>query len=217
LRIVVIGASGHIGGCIFQEALRRGHATTAAVRDVSTFEATPATVVAVDVFGQAALAAAIAGADVVVSAVGHSASLDDHDYYARAARSLIGVLRAAGTGTGRPRLLVVGGFGSLQTEPGVQFADSGRVPDHAVPEIVGQRDALTYYRTIEDVQWTYFSPPPGGIWPGERTGTYRTALDTYPGGGKSHETRVTREDFAVAVIDEAERPQHLFACVAVAN
>ncbi|HET6212206.1 MAG TPA: NAD(P)H-binding protein [Micromonosporaceae bacterium] len=215
MRITVIGASGRIGGCIMREALRRGHAVTAVVRDGFRGDhgesALP--VVRADVFDPVAVAAVLADCDVLVSAVGHAASLDDQGYYERAARSLVQALR--GCGTGAPRLLVVGGFGSLRGETGTQLADAGGYPDHAVPEIVGQRDALTYYRTVTDVRWTYISPPPGGIGPGPRTGGYRTARDGLP--GRPGGLRVSTEDFAVAVLDEAERAEHLFACLTVAS
>jgi len=214
MRVTVIGASGRIGRRIVAEAVSRGHEVVAAVRDpaVSNVDFN-GRVVGADVFDPAAVAEAVAGCDVVVSAVGHAASLDDRGYYVRAARSLVEALRPLGDGG--PRLLVVGGFGSLERAPGIQFADSDGLPEHAAPEIVGQRDALTYLRGVADVRWTYFSPPPGGIAPGERTGSYRAVRDRVDGDPRTN--TVSMEDFAVAVVDEAERAEHVFSCVGVTN
>ena len=207
MRLAIIGASGRIGGCVVQEALDRGHTVTAVVRDVTSLD--PAiTVLGGDVFHPKDIAAAIAGSEVVVSAVGHAATLDDVSFYSRAARSLVAALRLTPA-----RLLVVGGFGSLLRASGAQFADAAGLPDHAAPEIVGQRDALTYLRSVSDVRWTYLSPPPGGIWPGERSGSYRLGRDGLS--GKPGDSRITLADFAVAVLDEAERAEHPFACLAV--
>jgi putative NADH-flavin reductase len=210
MRVAVIGASGRIGGRIVAEALDRQHAVIAAVRH----ESSPGDAYErADVFDPASVAAVAAGCDVVVSAVGHAARLDDRGYYVRAARSLVEALR--GFADDRPRMLVVGGFGSLEAAPGTQFADAGGFPDDAAPEIVGQRDALTYYRSITDVVWTYLSPPPGGIAPGERTGVYRISRDRVE--GEPGASLISMEDFAVAVVDESERSEYPFACVAVSG
>lgn len=214
MRLAVVGASGRIGGCVVREALMRQHAVTAMVRDESAFKPSlvddpSLTVARADVFQPATLSAAAGDAQVVISAAGHAATLGDQDYYVRAAQSLVSAVRALGTDG--PRLLVVGGFGALESAPGSQFADQGGFPGHAAPEILGQRDALTYYRTVTDVRWTYISPPPGGIKLGaERTGTYQSARDQAVTG---EERPISAEDFAIAVLDEAERAENLFACI----
>src|SRR5215475_3620643 len=223
VRVSVIGASGRIGGRIVQEAMARGHHAIAVVRDASLFDDSKLpnrgrddgslVVSQADVFDAETVAAAISGADVAVSAIGHAAQLQDAGYYVRAARSLVQALRSLGPSA--PRLLIVGGFGSLETASGVLFADAGGYPDHAAAEIVGQRDALAFYRTVDDVQWTYIAPLPGGIRPGERTGSYRASRNRVD--GEPRESRISIEDFAVAVIDEAERAQHVFGCITVTN
>jgi uncharacterized protein len=218
MRLAVIGASGRIGGCILREALMREHAVTALVRDESAFKSSQVddrslTVTQADVFQPATISAAVGDSQVMISAVGHAATLEDQGYYVRAAQSLVTAVRALSAGG--PRLLVVGGFGSLESAPGSQLADHGGFPDHAAPEILGQRDALTYYRTVTDVRWTYISPPPGGIHlGGERTGLYRSARDRVVAG---EPRRISTEDFAIAVLDEAERAENLFACISVAH
>ena len=211
VRLAVIGAAGRIGSRIVAEALGRGYEVTMVVRDRSRVDGTADRVVEADVFDPAAVAAAVAGADVVVNAAGHAATLDDADFYARAARSVVAALRALDQ---TPRLIVVGGFGSLGDGTGHQYADRPDLPATAAPEIVGQRDALTFYRGVGDLHWTYLSPPPGGIAPGERTGTYQLALDLI-GDRDVASTLISMEDYAVAVLDEAERAEYPHACVVV--
>ena len=55
-------------------------------------------------------------------------------------------------------------------------------------------------------EWTYLSPP-AILEPGERTGHYRLGGDTLvvDDDGAS---RISMEDFAVAILDEAETPKH---------
>jgi putative NADH-flavin reductase len=220
MRLAVIGGAGRIGSRIVAEALGRGHEVTAVVRDRSGLSGGPGEAVEpetvakraeADVFVPSSVARAVSGAEVVVNAAGHAAQLDDDSFYTRAARSVVAALRTLDP---PPRLLVVGGFGSLRDPSGGQYADRPGLPPQAVPEIVGQRDALTYYRGVEDLHWTYVSPPPGGIAPGERTGTYLLARDTV-GDREVSTTLVSMEDYAVAVVDEAERAEHRHACIVV--
>ena len=103
-----------------------------------------------------------------------------------------------------PRLTVVGGVGSLESSSGQILLY--RVPLEHRPEHLGQKVALDYYRTVSDVQWTYLSPP-GSIAPGKRTGVFRLGEDRalIDDKGQSH---ISMEDYAAALINEAENPQH---------
>jgi putative NADH-flavin reductase len=51
------------------------------------------------------------------------------------------------------------------------------------------------------LDWTYLSPAPE-MGPGERTGRYVSGLDKPVGNS------ITFDDFAVALVDEIERPSH---------
>ncbi len=108
-----------------------------------------------------------------------------------------------------PRLIYVGGAGSLEIKPGVLYADSLPIfmPRSIRQEVQGHVLTLEYLRTVEDVQWTYISPAKKFA-PGKRTGIYRIGGDQmfFDKKGKS---KISMEDFAVALIDEAENSQHL--------
>lgn len=191
---------------IVREALDRGHHVTVIARDPSRVDATHERLQLRqgDVLDKAQISRLIAGQDVVVSAVGSArAKTPEPSLYRKTAESLVSVLR--GLGEKAPRLIVVGGVGSLKSASGQLLLE--RVPPKRRPEHLGQKAALDYYSTVHDVSWTYVSPP-GTIEPGERTGVFRLGDDTLVVNDKG-ESRITMEDYAVAIVDEAENPRHV--------
>jgi hypothetical protein len=105
---------------------------------------------------------------------------------------------------GVPRLLIVGGAGSLEVEPGVQLLDTPQFPREWKGIAIAHRDALEIYRQ-SDIDWTYFSPAIF-IEPGERTGKYRVGGDEVLMDSKG-QSRISAEDYAVAMLDEVEKPK----------
>lgn len=206
-KIALFGANGTIGSRVLREALDRGHQVTAVVRDPSkvTVEHPALTVVTGDVLDPKSVAAAAQGQDVVVSAVGGGDGPGHIATIKPAAESLVEGLRTLGDTA--PRLITVGGAGSLRTPDGKQVWDTEGLPEFLLQIMHAHGDALDFYRTVSDVRWTNVSPA-GTIEPGERTGTYRTGLDdlVVDENGKS---RISTEDYAVALIDEIEKPQHV--------
>ena len=99
------------------------------------------------------------------------------------------------------RLLIVGGAGSLMDENGVRLVDTAGFPEAYKNEAKAFCQILEEYRASEGLAWTLLSPAPL-IRPGERTGKYNVSLDTPAG------TEISAEDFAVALLDEAETPKH---------
>lgn len=206
LRIAVIGGSGMIGQRIAREAADRGHHVTAVVRDPSRspLQHERVKVRQGDVLDRDGLVSLFERQDVVVSAVGSArAQSPDPTLYLKAAESLVSALR--GSAKRAPRLIVVGGVGSLLDPKGGLVLD--RVPPERKPEHLGQKAALDYYRTVDDVDWTYLSPP-GRILPGNRTGVFRVGGNELLRNDKG-ESAISMEDYAVAVINEAESPQHV--------
>ncbi len=119
-------------------------------------------------------------------------------------RALIDGLRKAGT----KRVLYVGGASSLEVSPGLALADTPDFPEAYRAEAQEGREALAIWRAeAEELEWTYLSPA-AEIAPGDRTGTYRTTGDQLLVDDKGHSS-ISFEDYAVAVIDELERPQHV--------
>ena len=115
---------------------------------------------------------------------------------------IVNVLREMGPSA--PRLIFSGGAGSLEIEPGVNYADKLPffLPGFVKQEIRGHLLVLEYLRGVDDVRWTYVSPPKK-FKPGKRTGSYRLGGDRMIK-DKSGKSRISMEDFAIALVDEAE-------------
>jgi putative NADH-flavin reductase len=223
MHIGVIGATGGIGSRVVTEALDRGHHVTAFSRGATRIDEDRENVVwkSVDVLDADAVAAVIPGLDVLISGFqpGNAAediadtvarSIADPTAYAAAARALLKALESHP----RTRLLVIGGAGSLEIEPGVVRADSDELlhetldaiglPREYAAAVRGHRDALNVLRTSNRL-WTYFSPAED-IAPGERTGRFRIGGDQ-PVLDADGRSRISMEDAAVALVDEAELPR----------
>ncbi|MCZ0983094.1 NAD(P)H-binding protein [Streptomyces diastatochromogenes] len=206
-KIALFGASGTIGSRVLREALNRGHQVTAVVRDPRkiTEQHPNLTVMTGDVLESASVASAAKNQDVVVSAVGGGDGPGHQATIRPAAEALVEGLRSLGADA--PRLIAVNGAGSLRTPDGTQVWDAEGLPEFVLQIMRAHGDALDFYRTVGDVRWTCLSPA-AQIEPGERTGTYRTALDNLvvDADGKSW---ISAEDYAVALVDEIEDPKHV--------
>ena len=208
MKIVVLGATGNVGRRVVAEALRRGHQVQGVVRDPDAVKSPDARMKLVkgDATKPESIAEVARGADAVVSAISPRPNARGLPVPALAdnARALIAGLSRAGL----KRVLFVGGAGSLEVAPGQQLMDQPGFPDMYRAEALEGRAALQVWRREGgDLEWTFLSPA-AEIAPGERTGRYRTTLDQLltDGAGKSF---ITFEDYAVAVLDELEKPQHV--------
>lgn len=204
--IAVIGANGTIGSAIVKEALERGHTVTAVVRDPAKVAERHSnlSVITGDVLDAQSVAAAATGQDVLVSAVGGGDGAGPGATIALAPASLAAGLRALEGAA--PRLVTVGGAGSLRTPDGTLVWDAPGLPEALLQVMHAHGDALDFYRAITDLEWTNISPA-ATIGPGERTGTYRTSLDDLLTDASGAST-ISVEDYAVAVLDEIETPRH---------
>ncbi|MBB3224304.1 NAD(P)-dependent oxidoreductase [Pseudoduganella umbonata] len=203
MKIALIGATGYIGSRLLDEAASRGHDVKALVsRPENVTPKAGVQAVRVDVQDRDALAAQLAGLDAVISAFSGHAQPDVHDYYVRGIESIVAATKAAGV----PRLLVVGGAGSLEVAPGVQLVDTPAFPAQWKATAEGARDALRLLRSEKQLDWTMLSPA-AHIEPGSRTGVFRLGGDGLltDAAGNSH---ISLEDYALAMIDELERPAH---------
>lgn len=201
MRVVLYGAAGMIGSRILKELLSRGHTVTAVVRDPSKLQPQKnLTIEKGDLLDPAGIAKLAWGAEAIVSAFG-PLSAAQASQLADAARALIAGARRAGS----PRIIVVGGAGSLEVSPGRQLVDSPSFPDAYKPVALAHRDALNILREC-DLNWTCFSPA-ATIQPGERTGKFRLGLDSLISDGKGNSS-ISAEDYAVALVDEVEQARH---------
>lgn len=193
-KIAIIGATGRAGSQLLEEALRRGHRVLAIARDPSTLEGREGvTVKSLDATDSAALQAAVAGMDAVLSAA-HFSTMQPH--------AIIEPVKRAGV----KRLLVVGGAGSLLLPSGHRVIDSPDFPEAYKTEAsVGVR-FLEALRREPNLDWTFLSPSAEFV-EGERRGHYALGKDHLLIGadGKSW---ITFADYAIAMLDELEKPKH---------
>jgi uncharacterized protein len=200
MNVVLYGASGMIGSRILKELLHRGHTVTAIVRNPEKVAAVGAYVVIGDVLDPASVAATAKGADAAISA--YAPPHDDPATLWTATHSLLAGLASAGV----RRLIIVGGAGSLEVAPGVPLVDTPSFPAEWKSIALAHRDALAILKQ-SNLDWSFMSPA-AFIRPGERTGKFRiggTRLLTDEKG----ESRISAEDYAIALVDELEHPAHL--------
>jgi uncharacterized protein len=201
--IVLFGSTGMIGQRILAEALGREHRVTAMVRETSRTGEHRANLDyrIGDIFRPETIAAAAVNHDVVVSAYGPGTG--DPNLIVKAAHSLIeGLTRVEPI-----RLIVVSGAGSLEVKPRVQLVDMPDFPPMWKPVALAHREALEVFRKagFAEFDWTAASPS-AIIEPGTRTGKYRTATDQLIVDAQGN-SRISAEDFAVAILDEIEKPK----------
>ena len=212
-KILVYGATGKVGSQAVNEALNRGHIVTAVSRDPSRIALVHDNLTAVkgDVLNPESVASLVAGQEVVIISVrgvlGKSKDPSDAVPFI-AVENVVNALR--GMGDTAPRLIHVGGSGSLEVKPGVVYADTlpmGVIPRKLQTEIEGQVLALEYLRSVTDVDWSYATPAKN-FTNGKRTGVFRIGGDQLLE-SSSGRSRISRADFAVALIDEVENAQFI--------
>lgn len=190
--IALIGASGRGGSRILKELSDRGHKVTAIARNPDRIATLPGVrAVEGNLFDEAGLAGLLRGHDAVVSAVHFTAS----DPLA-----LIGAVRASGV----QRYVVMGGAGSLLAG-GKPLIDSPDFPAAYKAEASRGTEFLELLKRSDDLDWSFVSPS-AEIFEGERTGIFRLGKDELLVGPEG--SRISFEDFAVALVDEVEMPKH---------
>ena len=204
--IVLIGASGFVGSALLKEALNRGYAVKAVVRNPEKVkvENKHLQLIKADVTDVKKLAEIVKGADAIISAYNPGWSNPSiYDDTLKGYRSIIDAAKRAGV----LRLQVVGGAGSLLVAPGKTVLQSGVIPDAIKPGVESLAKVLTDYLLPEkQLDWVFFSPA-GTIEPGERTAKYRLGKDYLIVDEKGN-SKISVEDYAKAMLDELETPKH---------
>ena len=192
--IALIGASGSAGSRILRELTDRGHRVTAIARHPERIAELPGvTAIKGDAQDLQGLTSALRGHDAVVSAVNFTSSEP---------RTLIEAVRASGV----KRYLVVGGAGSLEVAPGQRVIDLPDFPEAYKAEASGGAAFLEQLGQETELEWTFLSPSAEFV-PGERTGQFRLGKDALLSNAQG--SRISFEDYAVALVDEIEHPAHV--------
>ena len=193
MKVALIGASGQAGSRLLAELVRRGHQVTAIGRHPEKIASGPSSRGGGDVFDRAGLAALLEGHDAVVSAVRFTASDP-------------GLLIEAVRDSGVKRYFVVGGAGSLEVAPGVKLVETPQFPAAHKAEAAKGGEFLELLRKQKDLEWTFLSPSAMFV-PGERTGKFRLGKDQLLTGASG--SSISYEDYAIAAVDELEKPGHI--------
>ena len=201
-RITILGGTGYTGSNIAREAVARGHEVTSFSRTAPAEPIEGVTYVTGSIAGE--LAGLIAGADVVVGALAPRGELETE---LRGVYATLAKLAA-----GSALIGIVGGWSALRLAPdaprtayteGVpaQFATEARVMAEVIDDLVASAPA--------DLDWFYVSPAAtyGSFAPGEAKGVYRTGGDVAIFDEEGNSV-VSGADFALAILDEIEKPAH---------
>jgi uncharacterized protein len=201
MKVALYGATGKTGSRILKELVSRGHRVIAITRNPAKLPQPGAGVVVTqdDLSDPKKIAAAVNGAEAVVSA--YAPPQDDVD-------AIVGVTERqveALNHKANARLIVVGGAGGLNVAPGVALVDSPYFPEPYQPIARAHIKALDVLRA-STIDWTYLAPA-AYFEPGERTGKFRLGQDELIANAQQ-ESRISMEDYAVALVDELEKPKH---------
>lgn len=199
MKVILYGASGKAGSRILGELQARGHDVTAVVRSNPDRLPEGTKSVRDDLSDVEQIAKTIGAAEAVVSAYGPPPNHTDQ--LIGVTERLIEAVRKARV----PRLLIVGGAASLQVAPGVTLLSSGHLPEAWVPIATSHAKILEILEK-SGINWTYFSPA-AFFEPGERTGKFRLGIDSLLV-DENGQSRISMEDYAIALVDELERPAH---------
>jgi uncharacterized protein len=205
-KIVLIGASGFVGSAILKEALDRGHKVTAVVRDPEKITTLHKNLIVKqgDVSFIDNVTENCKGADAVISAYNPGwKNPDIAEETTRIYKTILEGVRKSGIN----RFLVVGGAGSLFVAPGERLMDSGVMPESFLPAV---RALAGFYLndliSEKRIDWVFFSPA-GNLEPGLRTGKFRLGKDDLVV-NETGESKISVQDYAMAMIDEVEKPAH---------
>jgi putative NADH-flavin reductase len=201
MKIGIIGASGKVGNLVLREAIERGHDVTAIVRNASKISDSNVKVIEKEIYD--ITSDDLKDLDVVVNAFG--APLGEEEAHVKAGRALIEALKGTNT-----RVIVVGGAGSLYVDEAqtTRLMDTPEFPEAFAPTAKGQGRNLQDLKATEDITWTFVSPSADFNAEGERTGSYQSGKDNVlvNANGNSY---ISYADFAIALVDEIENPQHI--------
>jgi uncharacterized protein len=206
MKVAIIGATGFIGSKILEEAVNRGHVVTAITRSPDKLPQSSRVIpVPADVYDVSSLTRYLRGQDAVIHAFAPGRKLSPEEMMDRQRAGTLAII-AATKAAGMKRLLAVGGAGSLEVRPGVAHFDTPEFPAAYQAGARATAQIKNLLKAETDLEWTFLCPSTS-IFPGDRTGKFRLGGDELLV-GPDGQSRISVEDYAVAMINELENPQH---------
>ena len=206
MKVAIVGATGFIGSKLTDEAVSRGHVVTAITRSPEKLAQHERIIpAAADVNDVPALTRFMKGQDAVIHAYAPGRGLEPQESMDKQRAGTLSII-AATKAAGVKRLLAAGGAGSLEIRPGVAHFDTPEFPAMYQGGARATAQIKDLLRAESDLDWTFLCPSTS-IFPGARTGKFRLGDDALLIGADG-QSRISVEDYAVAMIDELENPKH---------
>ncbi|MFG2651419.1 NAD(P)-dependent oxidoreductase [Streptomyces sp. NPDC048436] len=209
MRIAIFGANGPTGGHLTDQALAAGHQVVAVTRRPGSLTARPGLDVAVaDATDPAAVDAAIAGTDAVLSALGTRFSKDTITTYSASARAITKAMADHGV----KRLLTVS---SSIADPNWR-PTGAHFFNHVLDPLVNRRMGRTLHEDMRrmeaviretDLDWTLVRP--SGLFEHPAVTDYRTAETSVDG------VFTARADLAASMLRELEEQLYVRTAMGV--
>lgn len=196
MHILVLGGTGRIGRRVMAQGLARGHAMTAQSRLPSP-PGLPegSAAIAADPRDQAALAAALAGQNAVIMALGTDSG-GPTTLFSDATRALLAAMRAAGT----RRLVAITGVGAGETRGHGGFLYDRIIFPLFTRHRYADKDRQEALIRTSDTGWTILRPAPFAATPGPEP--FHALTQVSPA---TRLSRVTPEEVARVALDCVEQ------------
>jgi len=206
MKIAIVGATGFIGSKLRDEAVSRGHVVTAVTRSPDKLPQNDRIIPAPgDVNDVPLLTRYFRWQDAVIHSYAPGRGIGAQESMEKQRAGTLSII-AATKAAGVKRLLAVGGAGSLEVAPGVAQFDTPEFPAAYQGGARATAQIKDLLRAEKDLDWTFLCPSTS-IAPGERTRKFRLGGDALLIGADG-QSRISVEDYAVAMIDELENPKH---------
>ena len=200
MKIAVLAANGKLGSLIVKEAVERGNDVTAIVREENKTVTKKS--IKKDILDLTEND--LKDFDVVITAFG-AWTEDTLPLHKTTLEHLSDVLANKNT-----HLLVVGGAGSLYMDDTLttQLYQTPDFPAVYLPVAINMAKGLEVLRKRNDVKWTYISPAAEFGYEWERKGEYQLAGEVFTVNAKG-KSEISYADYAIAMVDEAEKGNHI--------
>jgi putative NADH-flavin reductase len=210
MRIAVVGATGHTGAQVVEQALTRGHRVTAIARRPDAVELNHENLVveAADVLDPDRIATALAGSEAVVSALGIGTSRAATVVYSDGIKNLLSAMGTIGTRT--IAVISAAPVGPRAEQPFLERRVAMPILERVFGATYDDLRRMEALLLTSDVDWVSLRPP--RLVNKAATGTYR--LDTRP---PPKGRNITYADLATALLDSLNREDLYRKAAFVAN
>ncbi|HOC42847.1 MAG TPA: SDR family oxidoreductase [Thermoanaerobaculales bacterium] len=201
-RILIIGATGGTGRQLVKQALERGYAVTALVRDPSRLQIDHPRLAVVrgDVLDPAAVGEAVRGQDAVLSALGHKRFFYPTRILSEGTRNILGAIEAHGV----PRLICETSLGIGDSAGRMGLYYTFFVIPLILPFYFWDKTRQERLIAGSGVEWVIVRP--GVLTNGEARGRYRHGRGV---GSFLRTVRIARGDVASFMLDQLASDSYL--------